>query len=49
MVKRMVKMKLWKITGLNLKNLYIYASSFDEAIQQARKINRRYDTGQVIG
>ena len=29
--------KLWKIDGTDLPDLFIYASSFDEALSQARR------------
>ena len=39
---------IWKITGRNLKDVFIEADSFDEAIEKARKINPGYNGGQVI-
>lgn len=39
--------KVWKITGSGLPALEIVANSFDDAIAQARKIDTRYNTGQV--
>lgn len=41
-------MKTWKISGINLKNLYVVADCFDDALAMARKINRNYDGGQVV-
>ena len=37
----------WKIWGDDLPMLYINARSFDEALEIARRINWRYDSGQV--
>ena len=41
------KMKTWYVWGINLPKLEIKASSFDNAIAQARKINKNYNTGQL--
>lgn len=40
--------KLWKIDGTDLPDLFIYASSFDETLSQARRKNRSYCGGQII-
>ena len=40
-------MKMWKIWGKNLSPLYIQANSFDEALEEAQKLNPNYCTGQV--
>lgn len=37
----------WKIWGTNLPVLEIKAYSFDDAIREARKIDKNYDTGQI--
>ena len=37
----------WKIWGTNLPTLEIKADSFDDAIREARKINKKYDSGQI--
>ena len=43
------KMKIiWKVTGRNLKTLYIEADSFDSAIVKARNVNKNYCSGQVV-
>lgn len=41
---------IWKVTSLlkDLVPLYIKASSFDEAIAKARKIDPSYSGGQVM-
>ena len=39
--------KLWYIWGINLERLEIKANSFDEAIEEARKINKNYCIGQL--
>lgn len=44
--KRRIKM-IWIISGRNLPTLEIEADSFDEALKEARQINKNYDTGQV--
>ena len=38
----------WKITGAGLPALRIEAESFDDAIEEARKIDQRYCGGQII-
>lgn len=38
---------IWIISGSNLPTLEIEADSFDEALKEARQINKNYDTGQV--
>ena len=39
---------IWKIWGGDLPVMIIPAESFDEALAQARTVDPRYDTGQVI-
>lgn len=39
---------MWKIWGLDLQPLFIKANNFDEAIVLARKINKNYNTGQLV-
>lgn len=39
---------LWKIDGIGLKNLFINADSFDEALEIARKTDPNYTGGQVL-
>ena len=39
--------KIWIISKTNREPLEIEASSFDEAIRKARKINKEYNTGQL--
>lgn len=41
-------MKEWFITGANLCGIIVKAGSFDDALAQARKINIKYSTGQVL-
>lgn len=41
------KIYTWKITGRKLPPLYIPATSFDEALAEARKVDRDYCTGQI--
>lgn len=41
------KPKIWIISKTGLEPLEIEASSFDEAIRKARKINKEYNTGQL--
>ena len=43
-----MKKIIWKVTGRNLKALYIEADSFDSAIAKARKVNKNYCSGEVI-
>lgn len=38
---------IWRIFGKNLNDLFIKASSFDEALNIARKINADYCSGQL--
>jgi hypothetical protein len=38
----------WKIGGTHLKDLFIIAESFDNALTEARKINNNYCSGQVV-
>ena len=45
--KRYKDMKTWYVWGINLPKLEIKANSFDNAIAQARKINKNYNTGQL--
>ena len=40
-------MKIWIIWGINLPPIYINADSFDEALKEARKLNRNYCAGQL--
>lgn len=40
-------MKLWYIWGLYLPVLLIEADSFDKALEEARRINPNYNTGQL--
>ena len=40
-------MKIWKIWGKNLQMLEIVADSFDDALKEARKVNKDYNTGQL--
>lgn len=40
--------KTWKISGKNLKDLFIEAESYDEALAKARKINWNYSCGQIV-
>lgn len=37
----------WLVSGTGLPTLEIVANSFDDAVAQARKIDARYNTGQV--
>lgn len=39
---------LWKIDGIGLKNLFINADSFDEALEIARKTDPNYTGGQIL-
>lgn len=39
--------KTWLISGSDLPTLEIVADSFDAALAEARKIDARYNTGQV--
>ena len=40
-------MKTWVIWGIGLERLEIKANSFDEALAEARKINKNYNAGQL--
>ena len=40
-------MKIWFIWGIGLDRLEIKADSFDEAIEEARKINQNYSICQL--
>ena len=40
-------LKLWYIWGLFLPVLLIEANTFDEALEEARRINPNYNTGQL--
>ena len=42
--KRDYNMKTWYVWGINLPKIEIKANSFDNAIAQARKINKNYNT-----
>ena len=46
-IEKRYKMKTWYIWGINLPKIEIKADSFDNAISQARKINKNYNTGQL--
>ena len=39
-------MKIWYIWGTALEPLEVKAQSFDDALEVARKINPKYDTGK---
>lgn len=39
----------WKISGRELPDQIIVVGSFDEAIREARRIDKKYSTGQVVG
>lgn len=41
-------MKEWFVTGDDLCGIIVKAESFDYALAQARKINFKYSTGQVL-
>lgn len=43
----MDNIKTWKVWGINLPILEIKAENFNEAIREARKINKNYNSGQV--
>lgn len=40
-------MKQWKIWGINLQPIFIKADTFDEALKEARKLNKNYCAGQL--
>ena len=40
-------MKLWYIWGMYLPVLLIEADTFDKALEEARRINPNYNTGQL--
>lgn len=40
-------MKVWYIWGLYLPVLLIVADTFDKALEEARRINPNYNTGQL--
>ena len=40
-------MKTWYVWGINLPKIEIKADSFDNAIAQAKKINKNYNAGQL--
>ena len=40
-------MEVWHIWGLDLPVLLIEANTFDEALEEARRINPNYNTGQI--
>ena len=42
------KVYTWRITGRDLPPLRIPAASFDEALAEARKLDRNYCTGQIV-
>lgn len=39
----------WKVFGSGVPDAYVYAESFDEALEKARKQDPRYNGGQVDG
>lgn len=41
-------MKIWKISGIGLVTLFIIAKDLDSAFAHGRKINKNYDTGQMV-
>ena len=41
-------MKTWYVWGINLPKLEIKANSFDNAIAQARKINKNYNQAVAL-
>lgn len=45
--EREVLMKIWKIWGNNLPELYVNADSFDNALAIARKRHPLYCVGQI--
>ena len=45
--KEVNNMKTWYVWGINLPKIEIKANSYDNAIAQARKINKNYNTGQL--
>ena len=45
--KRYKDMKTWYVWGINLPKIEIKANSYDNAIAQARKINKNYNIGQL--
>ena len=45
--KEVQDMKTWYVWGINLPKIEIKADSFDNAIAQARKINKNYNTDQL--
>ena len=40
-------MKIWKIWGRDLQAIEIVSDSFDDAIKEARKVNKGYNIGQL--
>ena len=44
---RQTKIKTWYVWGINLPKIEIKANSYDNAIAQARKINKNYNIGQL--
>ena len=40
-------MNIWRIWSSELPEIYIEANSFDEALEKAREINPKYNTGQL--
>ena len=45
--KRGANMKTWYVWGINLPKLEIKANNFDNAIAQARNVNKNYNIGQL--
>ena len=43
------EMLIWKVSGKNLRTLYIWAECMDDALEAARKKNPNYNTCQVKG
>ena len=47
-MKAASKIYTWKISGIGLPILFIPAASFDEALAEARKLDRNYCIGQIV-
>ena len=41
-------MATWEIAGADLPPVRVRARSFDEALAEARKLDNRYCTGQIV-
>ena len=39
---------LWKMSGADVTAAYVFADSFDEAIEKARSDDVRYNSGRVV-